>query len=154
MADEQNPQMSPEEQAALGAPPDGPATSAPPPPAAAQPQPRQRTASATPARTRATAAQVAASQEQAAQATQAKADREARIAAGAPLGEDPQPDAPASAGTGGPYLVLHGMVGEWPQGTIVTADELEAANVDEAGVQRLLDLGAIAPYRDEPDAKE
>lgn len=56
--------------------------------------------------------------------------------------------APAPAAS---YDVLHGAVGEWPQGTEVTAAELKAANVDETGVRRLLDLGAIAPHT---DAKE
>jgi hypothetical protein len=98
-------------------------------------------------------------EEQAAQdaaAAQARADAQARAVAGAPPAEADKAAlepaaAPKSATTAGSYDVLHGMVGEWPQGTEVTADELKAANVDEVQLKRLLDLGAIAPHQ---DAKE
>lgn len=84
---------------------------------------------------------------------EAVAAARARREAGAPPAEGDDEllapvAAPASATTAGSYDVLHGMVGEWPQGTEVTAEELAAANVDKAGVQRLLDLGAIAPHTD------
>jgi membrane protein involved in colicin uptake len=96
------------------------------------------------------AAQAAAEQ---AAAEQARADALAREQAGAPPAKadasalEPAA-APASAAKAASYDVLHGMVGEWPQGSVITADDLEAANVDERGVQRLLDLEAIAPHTD------
>lgn len=90
---------------------------------------------------------------QAAAAEQARADALAREQAGAPPAEgDAQAltpsAAPASAAKAGSYDVLHGMVGEWPQGTELGADELAAANVDAVQIRRLLDLGAIAPHTD------
>lgn len=94
-------------------------------------------------------------EEQAAADAQATADAKAREVAGAPPAEaDKQALEPATgtAGAGAKsFDVLHGAVGAWMQGTVVTAAELKAANVDEAGVQRLLDLGAIVPHQ---DAKE
>lgn len=41
------------------------------------------------------------------------------------------------------YLVLHGAVGQWPQDSIVTADDLKDIDVD-----RLLRLGAIQPTQE------
>lgn len=92
-------------------------------------------------------------EEQASADAQAAADAKAREVAGAPPAKGDakalEPAAaPASAAKARSYDVLHGAVGEWPQGTEVTADELAAADVDEAGVRRLLDLGAIAPHTD------
>jgi hypothetical protein len=90
---------------------------------------------------------------QAAAAEQARADARAREVAGAPPAEGDAEAltpaaAPKSAAKAASYDVLHGMVGEWPQGTEVGADELAAANVDAAQLRRLLDLGAIAPHQD------
>jgi len=98
-------------------------------------------------------------EEQAAAEAQAAADAAAREQAGAPPAKA---DARASAAPrvskadakAGSYDVLHGAVGEWPQGAVIAADDLAAAHVDEAGVRRLIALGAIAPHEDKPDAKE
>lgn len=56
-------------------------------------------------------------------------------------GADEQP-APASAGpTPDGYRILHSKVDNWAKGEIAELDHLDAA-----GIQRLLDLGAIEPF--------
>lgn len=91
-------------------------------------------------------------EEEAAAQAQAAADAKAREVAGAPPAEADKPflegEDAATTGSGARYDVLHGMVGEWPQGAVIAASDLEAANVDKAGVKRLIDLGAIAPHQD------
>jgi hypothetical protein len=90
-------------------------------------------------------------EEEAAAQAQAAADAKAREVAGAPPAEADkpflagEPDSPT--GSGARYVVLHGAVGEWPQGTVVSTSELEAANVDKVQMKRLLDLGAIEPQQ-------
>jgi hypothetical protein len=51
--------------------------------------------------------------------------------------------AAGAAPTIGWYVVLHGAVGGWEQGRVVTAEELQNIDID-----RLLRLGAIAPTQE------
>jgi len=45
------------------------------------------------------------------------------------------------------YTILHSAVALWVQGEIVTSDQLDQLGAD---VERLLDLGAIAPIVETP----
>lgn len=91
-------------------------------------------------------------EEEAAAKAQALADAQARVVAGAPPAKADTAalaGAPVGkAGDGTRFAVLHGAVGEWPQGTIVTGKQLHEAGVDDTRLGQLVEAGAIAEYTD------